>query len=134
MTRLLAPLLLALLPACAAEAEAGRPPSDAEVAAKMGLPLDEFEKLKSEANAVNLVSLNKKWYETDSYKDVREVDILEDAKGEGTIFHVIGIIALVFFLIDLIVWMLALTRIRKVEQQVDQFKHEPDTPRMTGEK
>ena len=34
------------------------------------------------SEAVNLVSLNKKWYETDSYKDVREVDILEDSKGE----------------------------------------------------
>ena len=35
-----------------------------------------------DANAVNLISLNKKWYETDSYKDVREIDILEDKKGE----------------------------------------------------
>jgi len=26
-----------------------------------------------DANAVNLISLNKKWYETDSYKDVREI-------------------------------------------------------------
>ena len=34
------------------------------------------------ADAVNLVSLNKKWYETDSYKDVREIDILEDKKAE----------------------------------------------------
>jgi len=65
-----------------AEAEFGRPPSDSEIAVKMELPLPEFEKLKSEASAVNLVSLNKKWYETDSYKDVREVDILEDCKGE----------------------------------------------------
>ncbi len=65
-----------------AEAELGRPPADVELAKKMGLPLEEFDKLKSEASAVNLVSLNKKWYETDSYKDVREVDILEDSKGE----------------------------------------------------
>ena len=64
------------------EAALGRPPSDAELAKKMGLPTEEFEKLKSEASAVGLVSLNKKWYETDSYKDVREVDILEDSKGE----------------------------------------------------
>jgi len=35
-----------------------------------------------EAAAVSLVSLNKKWYETDSYKDVREIDILEDKKAE----------------------------------------------------
>ena len=25
---------------------------------------------------------NKKWYETDSYKDVREIDVLEDKKSE----------------------------------------------------
>ena len=64
------------------EADVGRPPTDAEVAGRMGLSIQEFEKLKSEASAVNLVSLNKKWYETDSYKDVREVDVLEDVKGE----------------------------------------------------
>jgi RNA polymerase sigma factor for flagellar operon FliA len=29
------------------------------------------------------VSLNKKWYETDSHKDVRKIDILEDKKSEG---------------------------------------------------
>ena len=39
-------------------------------------------KAVGDATAVSLVSLNKKWYETDSYKDVREVDILEDSKGE----------------------------------------------------
>lgn len=65
-----------------AEAELGRPPSDAEIAQKMGLPMEEYDKHKSEASAVNLVSLNKKWYETDSYKDVREIDIIEDTKGE----------------------------------------------------
>ena len=65
-----------------AEAEFGRPPSDSEMASRLRLPLPEYEKLKCEASAVNLVSLNKKWYETDSYKDVREVDILEDSKGE----------------------------------------------------
>ncbi|QDT66762.1 FliA/WhiG family RNA polymerase sigma factor [Calycomorphotria hydatis] len=65
-----------------AEAEVGRPPTDQEIAAKMELPIEEFDKLKSEAAAVNLVSLDKKWYETDSYKDVREIDILEDHKGE----------------------------------------------------
>ena len=65
-----------------AESEAGRPPTDAEIAAKMELSATEFDKLKTDASAVNLVSLNKKWYETDSYKDVREIDILEDGKGE----------------------------------------------------
>ena len=65
-----------------AEAELGRPPTDLEVSRKLGIPVEEYEKLKTEASAVNLVSLNKKWYETDSYKDVREIDIIEDTKGE----------------------------------------------------
>ncbi len=60
----------------------GRYPTDGELSEHMELPLPELEKMKSEAAAVGLVSLNKKWYETDSYKDVREIDILEDKKGE----------------------------------------------------
>jgi len=64
------------------EAAFGRPPTDVELARKMEMSLDDFEKLKTEASAVGLVSLNKKWYETDSYKDVREIDVVEDMKGE----------------------------------------------------
>jgi RNA polymerase sigma factor for flagellar operon FliA len=64
------------------EAKLGRAPADAEVAEHMGLSREEFEKLLVEANAASLVSLNKKWCETDSSKDVREIDILEDKKGD----------------------------------------------------
>ncbi|MBL9123108.1 MAG: FliA/WhiG family RNA polymerase sigma factor [Planctomycetaceae bacterium] len=64
------------------EAKLGRQPSEAELAQHMGISVPELEKMILDANAVNLISLNKKWYETDSYKDVREIDILEDKKGE----------------------------------------------------
>jgi len=64
------------------EARFGRAPTEAELAAELGISLEELEKMILDANAVNLISLNKKWYETDSYKDVREIDILEDKKGE----------------------------------------------------
>lgn len=64
------------------EAELGRPPRPDEMAEKLGVSLEEFEKMAGDATAVGLVSLNKKWYETDSYKDVREIDILEDRKAE----------------------------------------------------
>lgn len=64
------------------EARLGRSPNENELAEQMGISVKELEKLITDANAVNLVSLNKKWYETDSYKDVREIDILEDKKGE----------------------------------------------------
>ncbi|MDA0660724.1 MAG: FliA/WhiG family RNA polymerase sigma factor [Planctomycetota bacterium] len=64
------------------EARLGRAPSVNELAAQLEISVPEVERMVQEANAVNLVSLNKKWYETDSYKDVREIDILEDKKGE----------------------------------------------------
>jgi len=64
------------------EARMGRQPTEQELASHMSLSVAELEKMMLDANAVNLISLNKKWYETDSYKDVREIDILEDKKGE----------------------------------------------------
>ena len=64
------------------EAQFGRQPSEAELAQDLQISVPELEKMMLDANAVNLISLNKKWYETDSYKDVREIDILEDKKGE----------------------------------------------------
>ena len=64
------------------EARIGRQPTEIELASEMQISVPELEKMVLDANAVNLISLNKKWYETDSYKDVREIDILEDKKGE----------------------------------------------------
>jgi RNA polymerase sigma factor FliA len=64
------------------EARLGRSPSEAELASELQISVEELEKMILDASAVNLISLNKKWYETDSYKDVREIDILEDKKGE----------------------------------------------------
>lgn len=64
------------------EARHGRQPTEVELAAELEITVPELEKMILDANAVNLISLNKKWYETDSYKDVREIDILEDKKGE----------------------------------------------------
>ena len=64
------------------EARLGRTPNENELAEELQISIAELEKMVLDANAVNLISLNKKWYETDSYKDVREIDILEDKKGE----------------------------------------------------
>ena len=64
------------------EAALGRPPRPEEMAEKLGVTPEEYHKMLGDATAVSQVSLNKKWYETDSYKDVREIDILEDKKAE----------------------------------------------------
>jgi RNA polymerase sigma factor for flagellar operon FliA len=66
----------------ALEAALGRPPTPEEMSARLGCTLEEFMKMLGDSTAISQVSLNKKWYETDSYKDVREIDILEDKKAE----------------------------------------------------
>jgi len=64
------------------EAEFGRAASDEEIARRMGINQQEYIKLKRDATAVSLVSLSRKWFETDSQKDVCEIDVLEDKRGE----------------------------------------------------
>src|SRR3984957_10431201 len=41
------------------EAQHGRPPTDAELAERLGLPQEEYEKMATDANAVGLTSLKK---------------------------------------------------------------------------
>ena len=60
----------------------GRPPNASELSNFMELTVPELEKMVRDANAVSLISLNKKWYQTDSEKDVSEIDILDDKKSE----------------------------------------------------
>ena len=63
------------------EVELGRSPTSEEIARRLRIPMAEFEKIAKDASAVGLVSLSRKWFETDSNKDVREIDVLEDKKG-----------------------------------------------------
>src|SRR5882757_5293181 len=63
------------------EVTMGRLPTQKELAEHMGVPMSELEKIVKDANAVGLVSLSRKYYETDSNKDVREIDVLEDKRG-----------------------------------------------------
>ncbi len=63
------------------ELELGRAPTDDELAKRLNVSRPEFEKMAKDASAVGLVSLSRKWFETDSNKDVREIDVLEDKRG-----------------------------------------------------
>ncbi|MCO6458783.1 MAG: FliA/WhiG family RNA polymerase sigma factor [Pirellulaceae bacterium] len=64
------------------EDKLGRHPTDQELAEYMEISIAELERMVRDANAVNLISLNKRWYQTDSEKDVMEIDILDDKRGE----------------------------------------------------
>ncbi len=65
------------------EMELGRKPTEKELAKAMKLSLTDLRKLARDAQAVSIVSLNRKWFETDSHKDVREIDMLEDKRIEN---------------------------------------------------
>src|SRR6185503_12018669 len=60
------------------EVELGRSPTHDEIAKRLKVSMGEFEKMAKDASAVGLVSLSRKWFETDGNKDVREIDVLED--------------------------------------------------------
>jgi len=63
------------------EMELGRAPTNDEIAKKLQINMSEFDKMAKDAYAVGVVSLSRKWFETDSNKDVREIDVLEDKRG-----------------------------------------------------
>jgi RNA polymerase sigma factor for flagellar operon FliA len=65
----------------ALEISLGRAPTEPEIAGELGMTLEEFQRLQREAAAVGIVSLSRKWFETDSHKDVCEIDLLEDKRG-----------------------------------------------------
>ncbi len=60
--------------------ELGRNPTEKEVAEEMGVSMSEFRKLAKDSSAVGVVSLNRKWAETDSNKDIHEIDVFEDSR------------------------------------------------------
>ena len=65
------------------EAQFGRKPEPGELAKKLKVTMKEFQKLRRDAKAIGLVSLSRKWFETDSHKDVREIDVLEDKRSDS---------------------------------------------------
>ena len=65
------------------EMETGQAASDDEIADRLQLSPDEYQKLKRDSRPVSQVSLNRKWFETDSSKDVREIDVVKDTRQEN---------------------------------------------------
>jgi RNA polymerase sigma factor for flagellar operon FliA len=66
----------------ALEMELGRRPTDREVCEQLEVTNSEYKKLSKDSKPVNVVSLNRKWFETDSSKDIREIDVIQDNRQE----------------------------------------------------
>lgn len=65
------------------EMETGRRATEDEVAERLNVSGDEFEKLQKDSRPVSMVSLTRKAFDSDSSKDVREIDVVEDGRQEN---------------------------------------------------
>jgi len=67
------------------QAQMGRAPTKDELADHLKMPPDEFDRLMRDSKAVSQVSLSRKQYETDSNREVREIDVLVDRRGSDPV-------------------------------------------------
>lgn len=70
------------------EMELGRRPTDKEISHRLAVSGSEYQKLCKDSRPVGVVSLNRKWFETDSSKDVREIDVIEDTRQDDPLTEV----------------------------------------------
>jgi RNA polymerase sigma factor for flagellar operon FliA len=67
----------------------GRVPSQDEVASRLDLPRAEYEKLIKDSTAVTQISLSRKCNETDSNKEMCEIDVIEDKRGRDPVVEIL---------------------------------------------
>jgi len=65
------------------ETHLGRKPTEEETAEELDMDMEEFNRLRRDANAVGLVSLNTKYGDGDGEKDIREIDVIKDKKSRS---------------------------------------------------
>jgi len=58
--------------------ELGREPTEEEIAERLGVEEEEFSKLKRDSRAVGVVSLERKWRQSEGGRELREIDVIED--------------------------------------------------------
>ncbi len=67
------------------EMEEGHRPTDAEVARRLNVDPEEFAKISRDSRPVSVVSMHRKWNDSDAGGEGREVDVLEDARQDRPI-------------------------------------------------
>ncbi len=69
------------------ETNLGRKPTEKETAAELDVNMEEFTRLRRDANAVSLVSLNTKFGDSEGEKEIREIDVIKDKKSEDPLIE-----------------------------------------------
>lgn len=64
------------------ETHLGRKPTKKQIAEKLDIDMEEFERLQKDANAVNVVSLNTQYGDDNDEKNISEIDIIKDEKSK----------------------------------------------------
>jgi RNA polymerase sigma factor for flagellar operon FliA len=69
------------------ETHLGHKPTEKEIAEELDMDTDEFNRLRRDANAVSLVSLNTKYGDGDGEKEIREIDIIKDQRSKNPVIE-----------------------------------------------
>lgn len=69
------------------EAQQGRAPTHEELSKEMNLEGEEFKRVINDTNLSSFISLSRPKNESDSHKDLREIDILEDKRSRNPILE-----------------------------------------------
>ena len=69
------------------EIHLGRKPTEKEIAKKLNMNTEDYNRLRRDANAASLVSLDTKYSDSDSEKDMREIDIIKDERSKNPVIE-----------------------------------------------
>ncbi|QDU32798.1 RNA polymerase sigma factor FliA [Poriferisphaera corsica] len=61
----------------------GRKPTHDEIAEEMDISMEEYDKIRKDSSTVGVTSLDRKFFETDSSREMREIDVLIDRTQEN---------------------------------------------------
>jgi len=70
------------------EMQLGRKPTVEEISERLGVDEEELKKILRDGSAVSISSLSRTCYQTDSSKEVREIDIVEDERQSNPLSEI----------------------------------------------
>lgn len=70
------------------EMELGRTPSTDEISARLGIDGEELKKVLKDGSAVSITSLSRQRYQSDSSREVREIDVIEDERQSNPLTEI----------------------------------------------
>ncbi len=67
------------------EMELGRAPTTDEISSRLGVDSEELKKILKDSSAVSISSLSRRCFNTDSSREIHEIDVIEDSRQNSPI-------------------------------------------------